>query len=64
MEYYTSTKNNEFMKFLGKWRYLELKDPQREDSPHILTQERQHPKSLMRKGLDTNCKRTFIQRAL
>ena len=23
MEYYSPTKNNEFMKFLGKWMYLE-----------------------------------------
>jgi hypothetical protein len=23
MEYYSSIKNNEFMKFLGKWMYLE-----------------------------------------
>jgi hypothetical protein len=23
MEYYTAIKNNEFMKFLGKWMYLE-----------------------------------------
>jgi hypothetical protein len=23
MEYYSATKNNEFMKFLDKWRYLE-----------------------------------------
>jgi hypothetical protein len=23
MEYYTATKNNEFMKFIGKWMYLE-----------------------------------------
>ena len=23
MEYYSATKNNEFMKFLGKWIYLE-----------------------------------------
>jgi hypothetical protein len=24
MEYYSATKNNEFMKFLGKWMYLEV----------------------------------------
>jgi hypothetical protein len=23
MEYYSATKNNEFMKFLGKWMHLE-----------------------------------------
>jgi hypothetical protein len=32
--------------------------------PHVLTQERWHPKSLMRNGLDANCKRTFIPGAL
>jgi hypothetical protein len=29
--------------------------------PHVLTQERRHPKSLTRNGLAANCKRTFIQ---
>ena len=29
--------------------------------PHVLTQERWHPKSLTRNGLAANCKRTFIQ---
>jgi hypothetical protein len=24
MEYYSAIKNNEFMKFLGKWNYLEV----------------------------------------
>ena len=32
--------------------------------PHVLIQERWHPKSLMRNGLDANCKRTFISRTL
>jgi hypothetical protein len=32
--------------------------------PHVLTQERRHPKSLTRNGLDTNSKRIFISRAL
>jgi hypothetical protein len=28
-------------------------------TPHVLTQERRHPKSLTRNGLAANCKRTF-----
>jgi hypothetical protein len=39
-----------------------LKDPQREN-PHVLTQERRHPKSLMRNSLDVNSKSIFISRA-
>jgi hypothetical protein len=31
--------------------------------PHVLTQERRCPKSLVRNGLDAICKRTFISRA-
>ena len=30
--------------------------------PHVLTQERRHPKSLTRNGLDANCKRFIRER--
>jgi hypothetical protein len=44
----------------AKWR--ETKRLTKWGLPHILTQERRHPKSLTRNGLDENRKRTFYSR--